>query len=131
MDCIDTNIFTIDEIIILETMKNNYNKFKEGLFISQEYTVEKYDICDFLDESNINKIHQIFSYLSNDTYDTEDNTINCFETKIVYCLTYKYINIIFEQRYHYKNELIIRYYGYKTNMDDVENIKKIFGFLLI
>jgi hypothetical protein len=56
MDCIDTNIFTLDEIKILETMKNNYNKeYKYKLLMNQEYTVEEYDICDFMEELHIEK----------------------------------------------------------------------------
>ena len=55
----------------------------------------------------------------------------------MYKFTYNYIDIIFEQ-YNYKeltgsilNKLIIKYCNYKINTYDVENIKKIFGFLLI
>ena len=41
MDCIDINIFTPEEIKILETMKNNYNKEhklskEEWIFIRQK-----------------------------------------------------------------------------------------------
>ena len=56
MNCIDINIFTIDEIKILETMKNNYNKehkLLEVIYIDQKYTVEEYDICNFMEETNI------------------------------------------------------------------------------
>ena len=133
MDCIDTNIFTIDEIRILETMKNNYNKFKEGLFISQEYTVEEYDICDFMEESNIEKICEIFNYLDDGEY---YNDHYGFEY-IYYKFTYNYIDIILEQ-YNYKeltgsisNKLIIKYCNYKININYNENIKKIFNFLII
>ena len=55
MDCIDINIFTPEEIKILETMKNNYNKehkLLEVIYLDQKYTVEEYDICDFMEESN-------------------------------------------------------------------------------
>ena len=136
MDCIDTNIFTIDEIRILETMKNNYNKehkLLEVIYIDQKYTVEEYDICDFMEESNIEKIHKIFNYLDDDDYNDEN-----YGFEYIVCeFMYKYIHIIFEQ-YNYKeltgsisNKLIIKYCNYKINMDDVENIKKIFRFLFI
>jgi len=71
MDCIDTNIFTMDEIRILETMKNNYNKehkLLEVFHIDQKYTVEEYDICDFMEESNIDKIREILNYLDDGEY---------------------------------------------------------------
>ena len=58
-------------------------------------------------------------------------------TTVMYKFTYNYIDIIFEQ-YNYKeltglilNKLTIKYCNYKINMDDIKNIKKIFGFLLI
>ena len=58
-------------------------------------------------------------------------------TTVMYKFTYNYIDIIFEQ-YNYKeltgsilNKLTIKYCNYKINTYDVENIKKIFGFLLI
>ena len=71
MNCIDANIFTIDEIKILETMKNNYNKehkLLEVIYIDQKYTVEEYDICDFMEETNIEKICEIFDYLDDGEY---------------------------------------------------------------
>ncbi len=136
MDCIDTNIFTIDEIRILETMKNNYNKehkLLEVIYIDQKYTVEKYDICDFMEESNIEKIREILNYLDDGEYYNDHYGVEY----IMYKFTYNYIDIIFEQ-YNYKeitgsisNKLIIKYCNYKINMDYVENIKKIFRFLFI
>ena len=71
MVCIDTNIFTIDEIRILETMKNNYNKkhkLLEVIYMDQKYTVKEYDICDFMEESNIDKICEILNYLDDGEY---------------------------------------------------------------
>jgi len=136
MDCIDTNIFTIAELKILETMKNKYNKehkLLEVIYIDQKYTVEEYDICDFMEESNIDKICEIFEYLDDGEYYNDHYGVEY----IMYKFTYNYIDIIFEQ-YNYKeltgsisNKLIIKYCNYKINMDDVENIKKIFRFLFI
>ena len=136
IDCIDINIFTPEEIKILETMKNNYNKehkLLEVIYINQKYTVEEYDICDFMEEINIEKICEIFNYLDDGEYYNDNYG---FEY-IKYKFTYNYIDIILEQ-YNYKeltgsisNKLIIKYCNYKINMDYVENIKKIFGFLFI
>ena len=136
MDCIDINIFTPEEIKILETMKNNYNKehnIFEVSYINQKYTVEEYDICDFMEEINIEKICEIFNYLDDGEY---YNNNYGFEY-IKYKFTYNYIDIILEQ-YNYKeltgsisNKLIIKYCNYKINMDDIEIIKKILGFLFI
>ena len=137
MDCIDINIFTPEEIKILETMKNNYNKKHKLLIyvfcIDQKYTVEEYDICDFMEASNIEKIIQIFDYLDDGEYYSDNYGLEY----IKYKFTYNYIDIILEQ-YNYKeltgsisNKLIIKYCNYKINMDYVEYIKIIFGFLFI
>jgi hypothetical protein len=54
---------------------------------------------------------------------------------IMYKFTYNYIDIILEQYNEItgsiSNKLIIKYCNYKINMDYVENIKKIFSFLII
>jgi hypothetical protein len=52
-------------------MKNNYNKehkLLEVIYINQKYTAEEYDICDFMEESNIEKICEIFNYLDDGEY---------------------------------------------------------------
>ena len=105
----------------------------EVIYIDQKYTVEEYDICDFMEESNIDKICEILNYLDDGEYYNDHYGVEY----IMYKFTYNYIDIIFEQ-YNYKeltglisNKLIIKYCNYKINMDDVENIKKIFGFLFI
>lgn len=133
MDSIDTNIFTPGEIKILEIMKNKY-KSLEINYINQKYNVEEeYDICDFIEESNIDKILKILNYLDDGKYYSDDYGVQY----IMYGFIYNYINIIFLQ-YNYEefgcsisNKLIIKYCNYKINIDDIENIKKIFGFLII
>ena len=90
MDCIDINIFTPEEIKILKTMKNNYNKehkLLEVIYINQKYTVEEYDICDFMEASNIEKIIQIFDYLDNGKYYNDNYEVEY----IMYKFTYNYI----------------------------------------
>jgi len=105
----------------------------EVIYIDQKYTVEEYDICDFMEESNIDKICEILNYLNDGEYYNDHYRVEY----IMYKFTYNYIDIIFEQYNHKEltgsisNKLIIKYCNYKINMDDVENIKKIFRFLFI
>ena len=87
MDCIDINIFTPEEIKILETMKNNYNKehkLLEVIYIDQKYTVEEYDICDFMEETNIEKICEIFNYLDDGEYYNDNYGIEYIKYKFTY-----------------------------------------------
>ena len=136
MDLIDIDIFTEEEIKILKIIKDNYNKehkLLDVIYINQKYTIDEYDIHDFMDEFNIEKIRQILNYLDDGEYFNDNHG----SEYIKYKFTYNYIDIIFEQ-YNYKelanyisNKLIIRYCDYKINMNDVENIKNIFNFMFI
>lgn len=127
------NLFTPDEIKILETLKNKKYNFLEVTNTDKKYIFEEYNVCDFMEESNIEKICQILNYLSDGEYYID---YYGFEY-ITYKFTYNYMDIILEQCNYNEltcsisNKLIIKFWNYKINMNDVDDIKKIFGFLFI
>lgn len=118
--------FTNDELVLLKSLKKNYDKSKNKNTFSKE---EKFIILNFMEEENYDKIFYIFDFIEENKYVFE----NYGNEYYYFSFFYNNIHVFFEQTNseHITNEtsnyLILRYID---DNNDLQTIKNIFKFVL-